>query len=338
MNRNDEISDSLTFEQFKSLAEREPTLEGVWIYRLTHYLMDKEDSYPSFAISKDEYFFNSYNAADCFLKERLIDAERLWAATYSFRIDQIPVGNVHQHTGAGWLYDGEGKLIDFTIATMTGDDAYQTSFFGRPDSRMRFKKGDIVEVNDDDAVKLAVVAADGPSIKWFWELYQRCSADGFGYHADASDDCYYLIDGPGFCYHSHINSLAMMKPRFHISDDIREYFDHCLVHAGDEDCRERYNVESIFPRNLATFGTTELRIVYDSYEKRHRLQVFMTHAHNERKSLVCPPTAGRYSSWLDEVQGGKARLWYIIRDWNENHRDEDNEPYLSPETPLSELL
>lgn len=336
-NSTDKISDSLTFEQFKALAEREPSLEGDWIYRLTLYLMDK-DSYPAFELSKDEYFFNSYSEADRFLKERLINAERLWATTYGFRIDQIPVGNESHYTGASWLYDGEGNLIDFTITTMTGADAYQTSFFGRPDSRMRFKKGDIVEVVDGNAVKLAVVAADGPSVEWFWGLYQRCSADGFGYHADASDDCYYLIDGPGFSHHSHVNSLAMMKPRFPISDDIREYFNYCLEHAGDEDCRARYNVESIFPRDLATFGTTELRIVYDSYEKRHRLQVYMTHAHNVHRKLVWPSVAGRYSSWLDEVQGGKSRLWYIIRDWNEHRRDEDKEPYLSPDTPLSELL
>ena len=48
----------------------------------------------------------------------------------------------------------------------------QTYFFGRPAERMRFKKGDIVEVVDGDTVKLAVVADDGPSIECFWELYQ----------------------------------------------------------------------------------------------------------------------------------------------------------------------
>ena len=45
-----------------------------------------------------------------------------------------------------------------------------------------------------------------------------------------------------------------------------------------------------------------------------------------------------YAWWLDEVQGGKSRLWYIIRDWNENYRDEDKEPYLSPDTPLEDFL
>lgn len=338
MNHIDKISDSLTFEQFKAFAGREPSLEGNWIYRLTHYWMYKDASYPAFKLSKDEYYFNSYGEADSFLKERLTDVERMWCVTYCFRIDQIPVGDVYHHTCVGWLYDADGKLIDFTIATMTGDDAYQTSFFGRPDSRMRFKKGDIVEVFDDDAVKLAVVSADGPSVKWFWELYQRCCADGFGYHADASDDCFYLIDGPGGWYHLHVGSLAMMKPRFPLPDDVKEFFDHCLEHANDYNFTERYRVKAIYPQGLDTVWSTKLRIVYDSDAKRHRLQVHTTFANEIRTSEIPEEDTGRYVLWLGEVQGGKSRLWYIIRDWNEKHRDEDCEPYLSPDTTISELL
>ena len=328
-----DISDSLTFDQFKKYAEREPSLRGEWIYKLTHYWMGNEASYPAFGLSTDEYFFRAYDDVERFIKHNLKNIARDWCKSYAFRIDQIPTGEVCHHTGAGWLYDAEGDLIDYTVTTMTGAP-YQTCFFGRPAERMRFKKGDIVEVVDGDTVKLAVVADDGPSIEYFWELYQRGSV----HHADASDDCYYLIDGPGFSHHIHINSLAMMKPRFPISDDVKEFFNYCLEHADDNDCRERYQVESFYPRHLDTVATIDVRIVYDNEEKRHRLKVEDFRNGEITLYIIDRSIIEHYAWWLDEVQGGKSRLWYIIRDWNENYRDEDNEPYLSPDTPLEDFL
>lgn len=338
MKQTGRISKSLTFEQFKALAERRPELNGEWVYRLTHYWMDKAATYPAFELSTDVYYFLSHDEAESFIKDQLVSHERNNIETYCFKIEQIPVGDLHFQTGDGWLYNHDGELIDSTITTWTENHHYLSRFFGRPDSRMRFKKGDIVEVFDDKAVKLAVVAADGPSVEWFWGLYNRCNSDDVEYYADSSDDCYYVLDGPGYLHHSHVSPLAMMRPRYPIPDDVKEFFAHCLAHADDDDCTECYNVEWIYPDSKGEYATTNIRIVFHPDERRHYLQMLTIQANSQHRRLIWERTVDRYKPWFSDVQGGKSRLWYIIREWNEIYRDEAKEPYLSPETPLTQLL
>lgn len=45
----------------------------------------------------------------------------------------------------------------------------------------------------------------------------------------------------------------------------------------------------------------------------------------------------KISEWLNFTKYGKSRLWYLIREWNEYYSSE-TAPYLSPDTPLKELL
>ena len=49
------IPQNLTFEEFKALADRYPSMEGNWLYRLTHETLDDDDSYPEFGIYAYKY-------------------------------------------------------------------------------------------------------------------------------------------------------------------------------------------------------------------------------------------------------------------------------------------
>lgn len=209
------LPDNLTYSQFLDLADRSPSLEGVWIYRLEHTFLSNGVVYPEFDIYTNEYLFLTLEDAERLMRESLVNRE----ATYRFVITQLPVGrDIGEEIGASWTYGPNGVLIDFR-STTTGGDTIRSCFFGRPRARILFRKGDIVEVVGRDSVRLAVVADDGPTVDRFWERYER-SKDGMGYHADASDDCYYVLDGPGECCHDHADALSLMKPCRAVPEEI----------------------------------------------------------------------------------------------------------------------
>ena len=209
------LPNNLTYSQFLELAERTPSLEGLWIYRLEHTLLSNGVDYPRFDIYTNEYLFLTLEDAERLMRESLVNRE----ATYRFVITQLPVGrDIGDETGASWTYGPNGGLLDFR-STITGGDTIRSCFFGRTRARLLFRKGDIVEVAGRDSVRLAVVADDGPTVDRFWKRYER-SKEGMGYLADAGDDCYYVLDGPGECYHDHADALSLMKPCRSVPEDI----------------------------------------------------------------------------------------------------------------------
>ncbi len=207
----------LTREQFQALAGRQPWLDGRWIYRLERIMAPDGISYLEFDIRSEAAMYSDFADAQKAIHE---------GSCYCSRITQLPDGGSEDESGASWLYDANGTLIDYTITTWE-NNPLKSRFFGRPESRQRFRKGDIVEVIERDKVYLAVVGADMPSVDWFWSLYEKCK-DLNNYFPDASDDCYYVIDGPGEAFHSHVSPVALMKPCRPVSEEIRQYFKHCL--------------------------------------------------------------------------------------------------------------
>lgn len=215
----------LTYDDFVTLAGRKPNLNGNWIYRMSRKVISEitKDMYPQFDIYEEPtIWFLTFEDAEKRIKKLVnSDAKNGFGRTYCFQINQVPVGCPAEN-GASWLYDSSGRLIDYSITTWTGDDL-SVAFFGRPKERNRFKRGDIVEVMSGDEVKLSLLTENAPSVDWCWDVYQRCLNDGeesIPYFLDASDDCCYLIDGPGHEYHDHVSPLRIMKPRFHIPAEI----------------------------------------------------------------------------------------------------------------------
>lgn len=339
------IPSTLTFDQFKALADRQPSLEGNWVYRLTHEMLWDEYEYPEFRIHQNRYMFLTLEDAEKYIYENLL-TEKEPDATYRFLIEQVPVGERENEIGATWVYDQEGKLIEIS-STIVGEGKFpDSSFFGRSKERIRFQEGDIVEIVCGDTVHLAIVGAEGPTVEWFWGLYGRSMMErnkyGKGYYgADWGDDCYYVIDAPGCHAHPHVTSV--MKPRLPIPQDTREYFEECLAMSKSSDDHYDHRIQGMDSRIIFDTDCTDIKLSYDNDRRRHRLLLRttdnITDTESERK-LPQDFSEGelqRISEWLKYKKYGKSRLWYLIKEWNEFYSS-DEIPALSPDTPLEDLF
>ncbi len=221
----------LTFDEFKSFADVKPDTTSPGIYRLEQKVKDFDDDYshyPIFTISTHEFFFLSLEEAEKYMREKLLEKDD----NYRFCITHILPGAETWGANTTFIYDKDGTLVDY-CSYVWDEEKNGAVFCGRTESRIRFKKGDIVEIVRADEVKLGIVAAEGPTVEWFWDLYQR-TKDKYGYPSDETDDCYYVLDGPGHAYHHHCNSCMLMPLSMPLDNEIRNYFLHCLECADKE--------------------------------------------------------------------------------------------------------
>lgn len=340
-----QIPENLTFEQFRVLADRQPSLEGNWLYRLTHETLRDNYEYPEFRIHPTRYMFYSFDEAEKYMREKLAFLNER-NDTYRFLIEQIPIGERENETGAAWVYSHEGKIIDISTTIIKDGEYPQSCFFGRSKERIRFQEGDIVEIVEGDTVHLAIVGAEGPTVEWFWGLYGRSMIErnkfGKGYYgADYSDDCYYVIDAPGCHAHPHVTSV--MKPRLPIPQDIREYLEDCLAMSKSRD--DHYDRRIIGMDNNIIFeaATVDINLRYEIDSLRHILSIRTTDnitdtvSERELPQDFSEDELHKIIEWLNFKKYGKSRLWYLIKDWNEYYSS-DKIPALSPDISIEELL
>lgn len=91
------LPNNLTYSQFLELAERTPSLEGLWIYRLEHTLLSNGVDYPRFDIYTNEYLFLTLEDAERLMRESLVNRE----ATLSGLVSSDGPGECyHDHADA----------------------------------------------------------------------------------------------------------------------------------------------------------------------------------------------------------------------------------------------
>ncbi len=349
MSTHDEHNkENLTFEEFQERANRRPALDGTWIYKLTQTFYDEDVKvpYPMFDLDyQDERLFLSFDSAVDFIHENKRDD------IYCSWLKQTPVGERENEHGAVWLFDSEGNMIDYTTTHSFGEGV-EAHFYGRPADRQRFRKGDIVEVVSRDKVKLAVLNSDVPDIEHCWKIYQSCvKKRDIPYFLDYSDDTEVIIDGPSYCFHEHVSPLCLLTPRFPIPDDIRKEMETWVERAEEEDRRReeyqsRYRGER--SSNLGNYvgkfyelnmyihfpedAETPLLLIDDRYGFKVSLHIDRPE-YADYKEYTARLTESQLKSlqdYLEDVEIGKTKWWYILRDWNE---DEDNKAI-----PLDTLL
>lgn len=340
-------SETLTFNEFKRRAYREPSFDGTWIYKLVRTFVDVDLKvhYPMFDIDyQEERLFLTYGDAVRFLQEDKRDD------TYCSWIIQTPIGERENEHGAVWLFDKDGVMIDYTTTYSFGDGP-ESHFYGRTANRQRFKKGDIVEVVSREHVKLAVLNSDVPDIEHCWKIYNRCKEDErLDYFLDYSDDTEVILDGPSFYYHEHVSPLDLMTPRFPIPEDIKKEMGTWVERAEKEDeerkeyfGKHRGARNRVPGENIGRFyefsihlhldeNSRPLLLIDDFYGTKASLYVNQAEYadYKDFNGRLTDAQLKALQDYLEDTEVGKTKWWYILRDWNE---DEDHNPILLT-TPL----
>lgn len=356
--RRNELSSNLTFEEFKALAEREPSLKGRWIYMLTRKMMHADvmkHPYPRFELSHEEIlYFRSLADAEKYMRSHTSNVYCNW-------VKQMPFGdkgeNAYSNQGAEWLYGWDGNMLDYTITRGFGTPT-DTCFFGRPSYCQRFKVGDVVEVVDAKYVRLAVLNHPVPSVGRCWGTYNKFKSSRFPYCLDLSDDSAVVIDGPSYYDHDHVSSLHLLEPRYPIPEDIKadmltwnercEKEEECIWLKEISEHHNSANDEK--GERIGEFYELGLYIHFDKDSNRPHLHV------NDRFGLKVGLSiekaeyydhdgyTGRLTDnqlkslyfYLSVVTQGKTRWWYMLRDWNEDNDNHDQ--MLSLDIPLLDYL
>ena len=359
MSRKDNIPKTFTFEDFERLANREPSFEGKWIYRVTQTFYDPEmkNPYPKFDVDMEtNRLFLSFEDARNYLRTHKDES------VYCSWITQIPVGLKNCDHAAEWLLDNEGNLVDYTT-TYTYGDTIEASFFGRPKNRQRFKKGDLVEVIWKHEIRLAVLTSDVPDVQWCWGVYQRGLKRfrDIPYGLDFSDDSAIVIDGPSYYDHAHVSPLSLLKPHFSIPEDIETEMKTWIERAEQESLKERKELDNQKGISLKHNEDTKTpKLIYDYFGGEiFSLDLYFHHYEGINQPVLIvksgkgygaslkfdqpeyadlPPYTDRLTPLeltslqdsLEEVEQGKTKWWYLLRAWND---DEDN-PTISLDSPI----
>lgn len=250
----------MTFEEFKNLALNPPKTNEPAIFRLKVLHIGglpehRKTHYPKYKVYEHStYIFKSVEDAE---KVIFSLSEKEDSNIYAFYLYEIPFERAmfeELNCLSCRAYDSNGKLVEQTRCSGMWDekpDEKYSKFRGRPANNVRFKKGDIVEVYDGrDEVQLAVIVSIPVDIEWSWNYRIRC-IEGMKkdcpeeeltdtviekyFRHDMGDDCYIVIDGPGYYYHSHINSIYVFKPLFPIRSHIRHRFERYYNSLLEED-------------------------------------------------------------------------------------------------------
>lgn len=356
--RNNGLRPDLTFEEFEALANRQPNLKGSWLYKVTQAIFynDLKYPYPKFELDYPrELYFKTFNAAEKYVKKNTKDVYCSW-------ISQIPYGLAANYGGSGaeWLYDQHGELLDYTITWGQFGKAEDYTFFGRPKSRMRFKVGDIVEVVGDCKVRLAVFNVQIPDVKRCWKIYNKCyqNKDDLPYFMDFSDDTATVIDGPCYYYHDHVSPLQLMKPRFPIPKDILLDMQTWNSRSRDEDDSLWFKAGgTVRTENQKEKGETigefyELRIYLHFDENNENPHLHINDLYGLKVGLrIDRPEYYDHGEYTGRLTGNqieclyrhltspdleKTKWWYMLRKWNEYN---DNPALKLPlDTPLPDYL
>ena len=236
----------MTYEEFKQLAEHPqhrdiPAIFKLEVIEIEELPENKRSHYPKYQV-------NTHASA---LAPTLEEAEALMRKDIGYRkkikeeddypidifcyyISECPMGLMHNEREylSQRMYDGDGKLIDQTYCSsgfslyypgICDEQEYERHpdevFHGRPEEKIRFHRGDIVEVYCGDEVKLAIAVGSPLTTKWVWESIPRLKERGIGMDDmpyDETDDTYTVIDGPGYEYHEHVPSMQVFSPHYHV--------------------------------------------------------------------------------------------------------------------------
>ena len=251
----------MTYEEFKQLAEHPqhrdiPAIFKLEVIEIEELPENKRSHYPKYQVNTDASALaptleeaEALMRKDIGYRKKMKEEDDYPMDTFCYYISECPMGLMHYEREclSQRMYDGEGKLIDQTYCSsgfslyypgICDEQEYEKHsdeiFHGRPEEKIRFHRGDIVEVYCGDKVKLAIVVGSPLTTKWVWESIPRLKERGIGMDDmpyDETDDTYTVIDGPGYEYHEHISAMQVFAPHYHIPLHLQRRFKGYLEKA-----------------------------------------------------------------------------------------------------------
>lgn len=240
------IEQDLSFEEFEALAANVPKPQGESVYALVamNYIDDDGrivGSYPEFEIETVvKGYFSTRDSAETAMKELAAGATDT-VIIYCFKIFELPLDRVtdiysldNPPSICEYLYDGSGQLLDYTTCSSLSEDFDNGcgTFLGKPESDIRVRERDLVEVIcGDNTIRLAIVAHNPIDTRWCYALYHRVKSDTKHrvYMLDSSDDQVAVVDGPEFGNHTHIPLCCIMPVRIPVPDKLRRQYENYLI-------------------------------------------------------------------------------------------------------------
>ncbi len=258
------MTDKTTYEEFMELSKNPPVWEGETLYELSVVSIELyRRRYPRYDVcTLSRGFFNTREEAEQAMRQHKEEKDKYGNETYCYYLHEYPCSrmiNVADSVSCR-VYDASGQLIEQTLCSnMCHLHDASNEFFGRTEEKLRFKKGDIVEVlgRQRDEVCLAVVTATPSSPERVWTIHNNFKSvalkehlerggteedfvyDGgsVGWSMDAFDDSYIVIDGPSASFHEHVEATRIFAPHFSIPAKTRQRFER-YYEAFLKECEE----------------------------------------------------------------------------------------------------
>lgn len=344
VNLKPESESSVPAELIELYANRKPVHDENCVYRLrvkTYGQIscyDEAMAYPKFAMSNYcDLLYRSLEDAKAAFDKMMEDGSR--EDLCYFTVTQIELGDSLNLERAVWLFDGNSQLLDYSV---------KGRYFGRTPERARFRKGDIVEVITDNLrerfISLAVVVDTPPSSEECWKLFNESIRTDKGYSLASCDDCYTVADTPA-CRPKKVQSVCLLPARFPIDDTLKEYFNQCLdsVSNGDDtdiECKACIDCEDLgIVAGLHVYIDADAETHTPLLNLHSRGDSFQTSLRIDCASYY-RQSDDRLASWqkyaladfLETMEYGRTRWWYLIRSFLEWPTDYDIQ--LPLDTPI----
>lgn len=191
------------------------TMKENSIYEISLMVINDESvQYPYRCSCWQRGCFTSFDDADSYVKKHIHEWKRDFDV-FCIYLRQKPTDMMlyDDESSAVWLYDADGKLMDYRICSNIDMDE---PFPWRNYEQQRFHPGDIVEVLQNDTVFLAYIPGRKMS-EGDIQHYNDFVKDKVG---DASDDIYTVLTTDSYDSHQHIDSLHVFKPHRKIEESV----------------------------------------------------------------------------------------------------------------------
>ncbi len=260
------MTEKTTYEEFMELSKNPPVWKGETLYELSVVSIEPYGRrYPRYDVGTyTQGFFRTREEAEQVMRQNKEGKDKHGEKIYCYYLRECPyslMSHVCDFVTCR-VYDASGQLIEQALCSkMQHLDVDSNEFFGRTEDKLRFKKGDIVEVLGNK-VWLAVVINTPPEPETVWAVHNNYirmlhrrhlemggreedfSFDGRseGLFSDAFDDSYTVIDGPSAACHHHIEATHIFAPHFAIPAKTRQRFER-YYEAYLKEC-EKYEKKS----------------------------------------------------------------------------------------------